>query len=119
MVTIIFLVLITACTVALHFEDKYRKTGQIKKPVWTPLVFKLWTVSTGLFLALFFTYENGAQLVDWIKSWGTPDFNARVVAFMATLWLLVIYGVLTYLGIIQDDDEDLEIMADAIFYDGK
>ena len=119
MISLMFLILIVICSVILHFEDKNRRSGEIDGPVWTPLIFKIWTAGSGLFLAIFFIWEDGEWLVDLIKGWGTPDLNARIVAAVATVWLLMIYGVVTYLGIIQDDDEDLNIVADAVYYDGE
>ncbi|MBQ6355422.1 hypothetical protein IJJ18_03380 [Candidatus Saccharibacteria bacterium] len=119
MVTMILTILCVVASIMIHFEDKHRRNGEVKLPVWTNLVFKIWSGSTTVLLAAVFILEDGAWLIDRFKDLGAANLNACICAALATVWLAVVYGLITYLLIIPDDDEDMNIIADAIYYDGE
>ena len=118
MVAFILLLACVGGSIILHFEDKNRRSGACKLPVWTKLIFKFWAAGTAALLATIFFIEDGEWLVDLVRGSSAEELNARIVAAIVTLGSAALYFVLTYLGSIPDDDEDMNIIADAVYYDG-
>lgn len=105
--TVVMLAFATVGSIILRYEDKNRRNGSIRKPVFAKKWLKVWAVGVTAFIAAFFVFGGGMMfLANWLKNnTDMPAMNAEAMATYGSAAFLAFYGIFTYLAIEPDKKE--------------
>ncbi|MBQ3306524.1 hypothetical protein IJH02_03805 [Candidatus Saccharibacteria bacterium] len=97
--------LLSIITLVLLWREDRRRRKYGYGPIWTNMFFQIVVAALTILLVVVFLVEDGEWLVNLVIAYSTDEFAAAICAALITVMGAIMFGMISYLAIIPDDED--------------